>query len=74
MQADGTRYLLLACEWGAYLMDRTFRVRRVQMRFPHADMKTRHHNTLLDGEMVRPSLCLTANGDVLGTGCIELAE
>lgn len=52
MQADGTRYLMLACKWGVYLMDRTFRVRRVQMRFLCPDMKTRHHNTLLDGEMV----------------------
>ena len=74
MQADGTRYLLLACEWGVYLMDRTFRVRRVQMRFPHADMKTRHHNTLLDGEMVRPSLCLIADGGASGMGCIVVAE
>lgn len=52
LQADGTRYLLLACRWGTYLMDRTFKVRRIQMRFICPDMKTRHHNTLLDGEMV----------------------
>ena len=55
VQADGTRYLLLACKWGTYLMDRSFRVRRVQMRFICPDMKTRHHNTLLDGEMVSAS-------------------
>ena len=53
MQADGTRYLLLANLLGTYLMDRSFRLRRVQMRFPCPGLKARHHCTLLDGEMVR---------------------
>ena len=35
-KADGTRYLLLVCIWGCYLVDRAFRVRRVQMRFPRS--------------------------------------
>ena len=35
-KADGTRYLLLVCSWGCYLVDRAFRVRRVQMRFPRS--------------------------------------
>ena len=33
-KADGTRYLMVLCEWGTYLIDRSFTVRRVQMRFP----------------------------------------
>ena len=56
MQADGTRYLIMICRWGCYLMDRTFKVRRLQMRFLHPDKKTRHHLTILDGEMVLPML------------------
>lgn len=52
VQADGTRYLLLINTLGTYLMDRSFRVRRVQMRFPCPGLKARHHCTLLDGEMV----------------------
>ena len=31
-KADGTRYMLLLCRWGAYLLDRSFAVRRVQVR------------------------------------------
>ena len=31
-KADGTRHLLLLCRWGAYLLDRSFAVRRVQAR------------------------------------------
>ncbi len=53
VQADGTRYLLLINWLGVYLVDRSFRVRRVQMRFPCPGLKARHHCTLLDGEMVR---------------------
>ena len=30
-KADGTRYLLLLCRWGVYLLDRSFAVRRVQV-------------------------------------------
>lgn len=33
-KADGTRYMLLLSKWGVYLIDRAFRVRRLQMRFP----------------------------------------
>jgi mRNA capping enzyme, catalytic domain len=31
-KADGTRYMLLLCKWGVYVIDRSFRIRRVQMR------------------------------------------
>lgn len=34
LQADGTRYLLLLCQWGAYVIDRSYRIRRVQLRAP----------------------------------------
>lgn len=59
-KADGTRYMLLLCHWGCYIIDRSFRIRRVQMRCPtklHKGMKATknqalHHFTLLDGEMV----------------------
>ena len=30
-KADGTRYMLLLCKWGTYLIDRSFSVRRVQV-------------------------------------------
>ena len=30
-KADGTRYMLLLCTWGAYLIDRAYSVRRVQV-------------------------------------------
>ena len=54
-KADGTRYMLLLMRDGAYLVDRKFDVRRVQMRFPlpHKKFGTSvHHCTLMDGEMV----------------------
>ncbi|GBG89499.1 hypothetical protein CBR_g49290 [Chara braunii] len=57
-KADGTRYMLLITRDGVYLIDRAFRCRRVQMRFPLRGkvMKDRlgetHAFTLLDGEMV----------------------
>lgn len=31
-KADGTRYMLLLCQWAVYLIDRSFAVRRVQVR------------------------------------------
>jgi hypothetical protein len=31
-KADGTRYMLLICKWSTYLLDRSFDVRRVQVR------------------------------------------
>jgi mRNA-capping enzyme len=31
-KADGTRYMLLLCSWGTYLIDRAYSVRRVQVR------------------------------------------
>lgn len=34
LQADGTRYLLLLCQWGGYVIDRSYRIRRVQLRAP----------------------------------------
>lgn len=37
-KADGTRYMLLLCPDGAYLVDRSFKFRRVQMRFPCKNM------------------------------------
>ncbi|EIE27392.1 hypothetical protein COCSUDRAFT_34803 [Coccomyxa subellipsoidea C-169] len=56
-KADGTRYMLLLCKWGVYLIDRSFNVRRVQMRFPvqlvgKDGQLQAHHMTLLDGEML----------------------
>ncbi|GJP59202.1 hypothetical protein CLOP_g9484 [Closterium sp. NIES-67] len=59
-KADGTRYMMLICPDGCYLIDRNFRFRRVQMRFPMrkylqhkpADDWDVHRTTLLDGEMV----------------------
>ena len=54
-KADGTRYLLMLMRDGAYLVDRKFSIRRVQMRFPlpHKKFGTSvHHCTLMDGEMV----------------------
>lgn len=51
-KADGTRYLLLAMRWGCFLIDRSFAVRRVELRFPRKDGKSLHHCTLVDGEMV----------------------
>lgn len=54
-KADGTRYMMLLTRDGCYLVNREFRFRRVQMRFPckydPSDYKV-HHYTLLDGEMV----------------------
>ncbi|KNA16349.1 hypothetical protein SOVF_089770 [Spinacia oleracea] len=51
-KADGTRYMLLLCPDGAYLVDRSFKFRRVQMRFPCKNMTDLHQYTLLDGEMI----------------------
>jgi len=53
-KADGIRYLLLILRDGAYLIDRKFAIRRIQMRFPLSgqDINKVHHVTLLDGEMV----------------------
>lgn len=33
-KADGTRYMMLIARDGVYLIDRNFRFRRVQLRFP----------------------------------------
>ena len=44
-KADGTRYLLLLCMWGTYLVDRSFHVRRVQMRYP-LNAEKGHHRSL----------------------------
>ena len=35
-KADGTRYMLFLCTTGVYAIDRAFKVRRLQMRFPKA--------------------------------------
>eukprot|EP00899_Mesostigma_viride_P025155 jgi/Mesvir1/5824/Mv26558-RA.1 len=56
-KADGTRYMLLITNDGAYVIDRTFTFRRMQLRFPRrklreGDPAAHHHYTLLDGEMV----------------------
>lgn len=59
-KADGTRYMLYIGILGTYLIDRSFKVRRVQMRWPTSnprlttkyDPAVPHHGTLLDGEMV----------------------
>ncbi|XP_010558358.1 PREDICTED: mRNA-capping enzyme-like isoform X2 [Tarenaya hassleriana] len=56
-KADGTRYMMLVTIDGCYLIDRSFRFRRVQMRFPwkppaEGVYEKLHHYTLLDGEMI----------------------
>ncbi|XP_074312021.1 uncharacterized protein LOC141647644 isoform X2 [Silene latifolia] len=51
-KADGTRYMLLLSADGCYLVDRSFKFRRVQMRFPCKNRNECHHFTLLDGEMI----------------------
>ncbi|KAG2239784.1 hypothetical protein Bca4012_014949 [Brassica carinata] len=52
-KADGTRYMMLLTREGCFLIDRKFRFRRVQMRFPCKPHEPRVHDyTLLDGEMV----------------------
>lgn len=38
-KADGTRYLLLLLWRGCYLIDRSYKVARIQMRFPNAAHK-----------------------------------
>ncbi|KAL2612317.1 hypothetical protein R1flu_024009 [Riccia fluitans] len=59
-KADGTRYMLFLTRDGCYLIDRNFRFRRVQLRFPtrsNSEKKPEfHHLTLLDGEMVIDTL------------------
>ncbi|GMH26022.1 hypothetical protein Nepgr_027865 [Nepenthes gracilis] len=55
-KADGTRYMMLITFDGCYLIDRSFRFRRVQMRFPckttSEGLDGFHDYTLLDGEMI----------------------
>lgn len=56
-KADGTRYMILLCLDGVYLVGRDNRIRRVWVRFPYYPKEagippTRHNFTLLDGEMV----------------------
>ncbi|VVA96156.1 unnamed protein product [Arabis nemorensis] len=56
-KADGTRYMMLMTIDGCYLIDRNFKFRRTQMRFPCRHQTKGisdkvHHYTLLDGEMV----------------------
>ncbi|TYI99078.1 hypothetical protein E1A91_D01G262500v1 [Gossypium mustelinum] len=59
-KADGTRYMMLITIDGCYLIDRSFNIRRVQMRFPCWHNKgvggMSHHLTLLDGEMIIDTL------------------
>lgn len=66
-KADGTRYLVLVHRMGTYLIDRSNRVTRVQMRWPAPipidpatkqpledahSVPTFHNGVILDGEMV----------------------
>ncbi|XP_024015070.1 mRNA-capping enzyme isoform X2 [Eutrema salsugineum] len=60
-KADGTRYMMLLTIDGCYIVDRSFRFRRVQMRFPFRHPTEGisdkvHHYTLLDGEMIIDTL------------------
>jgi hypothetical protein len=41
-KADGTRYMLLLCRYGTYLVDRKFAVTRVQMRWPTPRVSGQH--------------------------------
>jgi hypothetical protein len=45
-KADGTRYMLLILREGAYLIDRNFVFRRVQVRFPVAVSFGIHYRSL----------------------------
>lgn len=61
-KADGTRYMLLILQYGTYIIDRSFRIRRLQMRFPLYFVDSsiaptynnarRYYDTILDGEMI----------------------
>lgn len=51
-KSDGVRHMLLLLNSGVFLIDSTFRVRSVPMRFPNKTTGHVHHRTLLDGEMV----------------------
>lgn len=57
-KSDGTRFLMLINKEGAYLVDRSFRVRKLNLHFPFPAHKTSAQTppvldkTLLDGEMV----------------------
>ncbi|KAL9374288.1 hypothetical protein Peur_033908 [Populus x canadensis] len=60
-KADGTRYMMLITVDGCFLIDRDFKFRRVQMRFPcrytnEGPADKTHHFTLLDGEMIIDTL------------------
>ncbi|XP_074286616.1 uncharacterized protein LOC141611864 [Silene latifolia] len=44
--------MLLLSSDGCFLVDRNFKFRRVQLRFPCKNMSEFHHFTLLDGEMI----------------------
>ena len=59
-KADGTRYLLLLCRWGAYLLDRSFSVRRVQVpaswsHTSHAEMSSTARTTVHSCAKLAPS-------------------
>ncbi|CAO2839473.1 unnamed protein product [Amaranthus hypochondriacus] len=79
-KADGTRYMMLLCPDGAYLIDRSFKFRRVQMRFPCKNMTEIHQFTLLDGEMIIDTVSPQKQErryliyDMIAIKCVSLAE
>ncbi|CAO2824136.1 unnamed protein product [Amaranthus hypochondriacus] len=79
-KADGTRYMMLLCRDGAYLVDRCFNFRRVQMKFPRKNMTELHHFTLLDGEMIIDTVSPHKQErryliyDLIAINCVSLAE
>lgn len=53
-KTDGVRFMLLASEDGAYLVDRNFELRRVRVNLPNRDNPAHQvTGTLVDGELVQ---------------------
>eukprot|EP00302_Diacronema_sp_CCMP2436_P012527 CAMPEP_0179871048 /NCGR_PEP_ID=MMETSP0982-20121206/20632_1 /TAXON_ID=483367 /ORGANISM="non described non described, Strain CCMP 2436" /LENGTH=424 /DNA_ID=CAMNT_0021761721 /DNA_START=24 /DNA_END=1295 /DNA_ORIENTATION=+ len=52
-KTDGVRYMLLASQHGAFLVDRRFTFRRIRLHLPRRDIpQAQVAGTLLDGELV----------------------
>ncbi|KAK9755552.1 hypothetical protein RND81_01G034000 [Saponaria officinalis] len=79
-KADGTRYMLLLSSDGCFLVDRNFKFRRVQMRFPCRNTNEVHQFTLLDGEMIIDTISPTKQErryliyDLIAINRVSIAE